>query len=261
MSVIFINYRRDDSAAYAGRIYDRLANHFGYENCFMDIDHIAPGEDFKQVIQEKLSAVQVAVVLIGKQWLNIKDSTGQRRLDNPDDFIQLEIATLLARDIRVIPVLVGGADVPDAAQLPESLVSLVERNAHEISDLRFHTDVDRLIQALEEIVDGKNPQEQSQKNHKSKKVAFAVMLSIMALIIVVGVISNTGEIINQTTQNGDTLTHQGDGDINTVDTITQITDGGNAINQKTIGSNSPAISNTQGEVVININATDSDKKP
>jgi hypothetical protein len=80
MSVVFINYRRDDSAAYAGRICDRLANHFDRENCFMDIDHFAPGEDFKRVILEKLSALQVAIVLIGKQWLNIMDDNGRRLL-------------------------------------------------------------------------------------------------------------------------------------------------------------------------------------
>lgn len=254
MSIIFINYRRDDSAAYAGRIYDRLAKHFGHENCFMDIDHIAPGEDFIQVIQEKLSAVQVAAVLIGKQWLNIKDDDGQRRLDNPDDIVRLEIATLLARKIRVIPVLVGGANIPDASQLPESLVPLAGRNAYEISDVRFNTDVDRFIQALEEIVDVQilpKQIEQDKKTLKKKKTTIIAMFSIMALIIVIAVISNSGENITQTTQNGDAIIHQGTGNINTGGTITQITDGGN----------SPAISNTQGDVDININATDSDEKP
>ncbi len=216
MSDIFINYRRDDSAAYAGRIYDRLAKHFGRENCFMDIDHIAPGEDFKRVIQEKLSAVQVAVVLIGKQWLNIKDNNGQRRLDNPDDFVRLEIATLLARKIRVVPVLVGGADVPDAAQLPDSLASLAERNAYEISDTRFHDDINRLIQALEAIVSIKNSQEQTQQNkktQKNKKITIAVGISIIAFITVILFLSDLGENITQNTRNGDAIIHQGTSDI------------------------------------------------
>ena len=236
MSVIFINYRRNDSAAYAGRIYDRLAKHFGHENCFMDIDHIAPGEDFKQVIQEKLSAVKIAVVLIGKQWLNIKDDNGQRRLDNPDDLVRLEIATLLARDIRVVPVLVGGADIPDAAQLPEPLVPLTKRSAYEISDTRFHADIDRLIQALEEIVDVKRLEEntkQKKKTRKNKKIAFTAMFSIMEkkiaftvsisiialIIIVIPFLSNPGENITQKTHGGDAIIHQGTGGINTGDTI------------------------------------------
>lgn len=226
---IFINYRRDDSTAYAGRIYDRLAKHFGRESCFIDIDHIAPGEDFKQVIQEKLSTVQVAVVLIGKQWLNIKDDNGQRRLDNPDDFVRLEIATLLVRKIRVVPVLVGGADVPNAAQLPESLVLLAERNAHEISDTRFHYDIDRLIEALEAIVSIKNSQEQTQqykKTQKNKKITIAAMFSIMkkkitifisisiiVFITVIPFLSDYGENITQNTRSGDAIIHQGTGDI------------------------------------------------
>ncbi len=145
MSQIFINYRRDDSAAYAGRLYDRLVDHFGRDHIFMDIDQIAPGEDFIDVIQDKLSAVQVAVVLIGKYWLDITDDTGQRRLDNPDDFVRLEIATLLERKIRVIPILVGGAVIPQSIQLPKCLALLTRRNAYEITDTRFHTDVDKLF--------------------------------------------------------------------------------------------------------------------
>ena len=157
MSKIFINYRRDDSAAYAGRLYDRLANHFGRDHIFMDIDQIGPGEDFLEVIQEKLKSVQIAVVMLGKHWLDITDDSGQRRLDNPDDFVRVEIAALLERKIRVIPVLVGGAGVPKSTQLPECLTPLVRRNAYEISDKRFHADVDKLIQALEKIIGAQMP--------------------------------------------------------------------------------------------------------
>lgn len=107
MSKIFINYRRKDSLPYAGRLYDRLAAHFGHDHVFMDIDQIEPGEVFDQVIQEKLAAVQVAVVLIGEHWLDIADANGQRRLNHLDDWVQLEIAALLERNIHVIPVLVG----------------------------------------------------------------------------------------------------------------------------------------------------------
>lgn len=152
MSKIFINYRRSDSAGYAGRLYDRLVKHFGADHLFMDIDQIEPGEDFVEVLQKKLQAVQVAVVLIGKSWLDSKDETGHRRLDNPDDWVRIEIATLLERKIRVIPVLVGGAITPKSSQLPELLIPLVRRQAFEISDTRFHSDVDKLIHALEKII-------------------------------------------------------------------------------------------------------------
>lgn len=152
MSGIFISYRRDDSAAYAGRLYDRLESHFGHDHIFMDIDHIEPGEDFIEVIQKKLGAVDVAIVMIGKQWLDITDSTGRRRLGDPDDFVRLEITAILERKIRVIPVLVGGAVVPKSSELPDSLAPLVRRHAFEISDSRFHSDVDKLIQTLEKVI-------------------------------------------------------------------------------------------------------------
>ncbi|MGZ5276121.1 MAG: toll/interleukin-1 receptor domain-containing protein, partial [Caldimonas sp.] len=138
MSFIFISYRRDDSAPYAGRLYDRLTAHFGKGQVFMDIDQIGPGEDFVEVIDRKVGACGIAVVLIGKTWLSASDAEGKRRLDDPEDFVRLEVATALERNIRVLPVLVGGAKMPRMQQLPESLAVLSRRNAFEISDSRFH---------------------------------------------------------------------------------------------------------------------------
>lgn len=155
MAKIFINYRRDDSAGYAGRLYDRLAGHFDPDHVFMDIDQIEPGEDFVEVIQEKLKAVQVAVALIGKQWLDITDANGQRRLDNPEDWVRLEIEALLVRKIRVIPLLVGGANAPNSSRLPGSLSALARLQAHEVSDRRFHEDVNKLIRVLEKDLQAK----------------------------------------------------------------------------------------------------------
>lgn len=153
MSKIFISYRRDDSAAYAGRLYDRLAAHFGPGQVFMDIDQIEPGEDFVEVIKEKVGACSAAIVLIGKSWLSAADSQGNRRLDDPEDFVRQEITTALGRKIRVFPVLVGGAVMPKIAQLPEVLGALSRRNGIEITDLRFHHDVDRLIEALAKVLE------------------------------------------------------------------------------------------------------------
>ena len=153
MSKVFISYRRDDSAAYAGRLYDRLAAHFGAGQVFMDIDQIEPGEDFVEVIKEKVGSCSAAIVLIGKSWLSAADAQGNRRLDDPEDFVRQEITTALGRKIKVFPVLVGGAVMPNYTQLPEALGALSRRNGIEITDLRFHHDVDRLIEALAKVLE------------------------------------------------------------------------------------------------------------
>jgi|CXWL01.1.fsa_nt_gi formylglycine-generating enzyme required for sulfatase activity len=182
MSKIFINYRRKDSAPYAGRLYDRLAVHFGHDHVFMDIDQIELGEVFDQVIQEKLAAVQVAVVLIGEHWLDIADANGQRRLDHPDDWVRLEIAALLERNIRVIPVLVGGATMPKSTQLPECLVPLTRRQAIEITDHRFHTDADKLIKALEKIMGVPTPSLPPVRPDPPK-IPYAAIFAAVAIIL------------------------------------------------------------------------------
>ena len=152
MSKIFINYRRDDTSGYAGRMYDRLAKHFGEDQIFMDIEHIDPGADFVEVINEKIAACRALIVLIGPQWLTISDETGARRLDDPKDFVRLEVATALKRNARVIPVLLKGAAMPRAQELPEPLALLSRRQAIAITDTRFHQDVDGLIDCIEKTV-------------------------------------------------------------------------------------------------------------
>jgi TIR domain len=145
---ILISYRREDTAAYAGRLADRLKAHFGRDNVFVDIDTIQPGEDFLDAIDQSLRSSSVVVALIGREWLNAADASGRRRLDRSDDFVRTEIAKALASRVRVIPALVGDAVMPEAKDLPEDLQPLTRRQAIEISDTRFHQDVDRLIQAL-----------------------------------------------------------------------------------------------------------------
>jgi hypothetical protein len=131
---IFISYRRDDSGGWAGRLYDRLSQHFGRDNVFMDIDTIEPGLDFVEVIGQAVGSCDALIALIGKQWLTLTDDAGRRRLDDPEDFVRLEIAAALARNIRVIPALVQGARMPRSPDLPDVLRMLARRNAHEISD-------------------------------------------------------------------------------------------------------------------------------
>ena len=150
---IFINYRRADSEGYAGRIYDRLAPHFGADAVFMDVEVIDAGVDFVRVLEEAVQSCDVLVALIGRNWLNIKDAHGARRLDNPEDFVRVEISAALSRDIRVIPVLVGGAPMPGSAELPENLQPLTRRNALTVNHGTFHADMNRLIAHLERALE------------------------------------------------------------------------------------------------------------
>jgi hypothetical protein len=109
---IFISYRRQDAPHLAGRLYDRLGEHFGQERVFMDVDSIEPGLDFGEIIERAVSSSAVMLVLIGDKWLTTTDPRGRQRLDNPDDYVRLEIEAALGREIRVIPVLVEGAAMP-----------------------------------------------------------------------------------------------------------------------------------------------------
>lgn len=149
---IFINYRREDSAYAAGRLFDRLSQHFGADNIFMDIDAIELGIDFVQKIREAVSGCDVMVAVIGQKWLNAADAGGRRRLDNPNDFVRIELEAALERDIRVIPALVDSATMPIEEDLPEALGPLARRNGLIIGHTRFDSDVDRLIRGLEAII-------------------------------------------------------------------------------------------------------------
>src|SRR5512145_3125697 len=105
MSRIFINYRRQDSEGYVGRLYDHLVQHFEPGDVFMDVDDIAPGADFVQVLEEAVAGCDVCIVVIGPAWSAAADDSGQRRLDQWDDFVRIEIATALKQNKLVIPVL------------------------------------------------------------------------------------------------------------------------------------------------------------
>ncbi len=145
---IFINYRRDDTAGHAGRLYDSLVEEFGDGSVFMDIDTIDPGEDFVEVIHEGVGSCDVVLSLIGRGWLASKDAKGRRRLDNAEDFVRLELETALERGIRIVPVLVQGAEMPSSEELPQELTGLARRNALDLSDGRWAYDVGRLITAI-----------------------------------------------------------------------------------------------------------------
>jgi hypothetical protein len=148
---VFISYRRQDAPDLAGRLYDRLEERFGEDRVFMDVDSIEPGLDFSAVISRAVSSCAVLLVVIGDKWLTAADARGRRRLDNPDDYVRLEVEAGLTRDVRVIPVLVEDVAMPGSRELPDSLSQLAGRNALEISHARFRRDAERLIAAVERI--------------------------------------------------------------------------------------------------------------
>jgi hypothetical protein len=151
---IFISYRRQESKHVAGRMYDRLAGHFGVAQVFMDVDTIEPGADFVQAISRAVADCRVLLAIIGPDWLTIADARGRRRLDDPDDIVRVEAQTALARDVRVIPILVEDAVMPTRDDLPGTLAGLVRRNAFTVRHESFRSDTERLIAVIDGIVPG-----------------------------------------------------------------------------------------------------------
>src|SRR5215467_8469963 len=150
---IFINYRRDDSIAIAGRLHDRLAEAFGRDNLFMDVDNIPVGINFEDYLNNQVAQCDAMLSIIGPSWLNAKDETNQRRLDKPDDFVAIEIVAALARsNILVIPVLVDGTHMPKASELPASLKPLALRNAIQVRNTNFGSDAEQLIAKVREAL-------------------------------------------------------------------------------------------------------------
>jgi hypothetical protein len=144
---IFMCYRQRDNAGYAGRISDHLGRHFGPGAVFRDVETMPYGDDFVAVVQETVAGCRAFLVIIGPHWLVTGD--GDRRLDDPRDFVRLEIESALAKNIRVIPVLIDGARMPAAHELPPGIASIATRHAVEITDGRFEYDITRLIKAIE----------------------------------------------------------------------------------------------------------------
>jgi hypothetical protein len=149
---IFINYRRDDSLLYADRLQEVLSEHFGRDEVFRDVDTIEMGLDFVHAIDRALSQADVMLVLIGRHWLVGAD--GRTRLQEPDDYVRLEVARGLERpNVRVIPVLVGGAEMPRSDDLPQDLASLTRRHAFEMTDNRWRYDRDELVRRLGRVLE------------------------------------------------------------------------------------------------------------
>ena len=189
MQGIFVSYRRQDSQSAAGRLSDHLRDHLQDVPIFRDVETIDPGVDFVEAINRALKSCAVLIAVIGPRWTNIKDAAGQRRLDDPNDYTRLEIATALTRkDVRVIPVLVESAKMPSTAELPDDLQSLARRNAIELSDKRWEYDVSQLVQTLRQVLGIREPDpapppspEPPPKRGKTLKVVAATVAGLAIL--------------------------------------------------------------------------------
>jgi hypothetical protein len=151
---IFLSYRREETDFPAGWLHDRLVAHFGRDQVFRDVDDIPLGANFPEVIAKAVASCDVLLALIGSQWVTVTDEDGKRRLDDPNDFVRLEIEAALQRGVLVIPILVRGAKMPRVRQLPASLAELVHRNALELSPTSFDFDTGRLLEVLDETLAG-----------------------------------------------------------------------------------------------------------
>ncbi len=144
---IFISYRREDTAGRAGRLFDALVSRLGTRNVFQDVTAIAPGTDFDREITAAINRCDAALVIIGSDWATLAGPAG-RRLDDGDDYVHREVAAALSSGVPVVPVLVGGASMPSADELPKDLQPLAQRQAVTIRDDFWHEDVDTLTRRL-----------------------------------------------------------------------------------------------------------------
>jgi len=189
---IFISYRREDSEGYAGRIFDHLTKYFGADRVFMDVDSIALGDNFAEVIEEAVGSSSVFIALIGNRWMSAVDEKGELRLNNPEDFVRMEIASALRKkDTQVIPVLIHNATIPSSSALPDDLAPLTFRNAMNISHARFTADVDRLTDEIERYFEKTG----GAKKPSNKKTQFSIpiwgwiSLAVLSLLLIIFAVS------------------------------------------------------------------------
>jgi hypothetical protein len=189
---IFISYRRDDTSAYARLIFNKLVATFSRQSVFMDVDSIAPGADFTEVIDQRLMTCSAVVAIIGRNWEHSEGHAKTSKLGDPNDFVRIEIESALKQNVSVIPVLVDGAQMPRPEGLPESLKPFCRRNAIEVGHVHFDASSAVLVEALSEILHrnvAASDEEQKAKLEKSsrfvalplKGVTIATCLAILGI--------------------------------------------------------------------------------
>jgi hypothetical protein len=181
MTTIFISYRRDDSAGYAGRLHEELTERLGPDRVFRDVDTLQPGQDFVDAIEQRLHECRVCLVLVGRLWLSARDESGRRRIDRDTDYVRLEIAAALARaDVLVVPVLIGGAVMPAASALPDSIQALGRRQAVTLRDDTWENDVDRLATAIRRQLGEVVPAKAGARTWRRWAIGAAVLAVLLA---------------------------------------------------------------------------------
>lgn len=195
---VFISYRREDCPGHAGRLFDHLRARFGGDSVFMDVTDIEAGVDFTDVLQRAVGSCDVLLAVVGREWLTCTDRNGRRRLDDPNDFIRLEIGIALTRNVRVIPVLVEGAAMPGASDLPSDLEGLARRQAVELRDARWSADVDNLADVLDRVLGARTAAIESSPSQtrpgRARFWGLAAVALVAALVGVVTLIPRIGPI-------------------------------------------------------------------
>jgi hypothetical protein len=200
MSLVFISYRREDSAGFAGRLHESLERRLGVGEVFRDVDALQPGQDFVDAINARLLNCRACLVLIGREWLDAKDNAGRRRLEQDDDYVRLEIAAALARPgVLVIPVLVEGMSMPTSLVLPESIRALSRRQAVSLRDETWDTDVDRLAAALRHEPRTGTAPPPLPSRRPLKWAALGLLVLVVAAILVAGLFDRVAERKGTTT--------------------------------------------------------------
>jgi outer membrane protein OmpA-like peptidoglycan-associated protein len=180
MAAIFISYRRDDTSGIAGRLGDHLGRHLSRDSIFIDVDAMKPGVDFVKQLETQVSQCDVLLAVIGRHWLSIQDENGRRRLLADNDFVRIEIASALERDILVIPVLVDGTAIPSPSELPDDLKALSRRQSLELRNSRFRADADGIVHALNDALGRKG---------SPKKWPMRFLLAGMSLACIAGAVA------------------------------------------------------------------------
>lgn len=186
MHGIFISYRRGGSAPFARALYNELAAKFGHEQVFMDVEDLRePGKDFVDEIQFSLDRCAAMLTLIGKDWVDTRDKDGAVRLHDPKDFVRLEIATALKRDVRVIPVLLEGARMPEEDDLPEDLTSLARRQALKLAHESWDHNVSEMVDWLGRIpgLELKPPPGPATPPPKKSRVTLVAAIAVAGIAI------------------------------------------------------------------------------
>jgi TIR domain len=189
MSKIIISYRRADSAAISGRIFDRLASHYGDDAVFMDVDKIPFGTDFREHIRKVLLEGDVLLAVIGPNWLG-KSADGTSRIKDEADPVRVEVEIALRQKTRMIPVLVDGATMPSTADLPDALRDFAYLNAAPLDvgrDFRAH--MDRLIRSIDEVLGPGRSRPAAARTGKPRSALRVMLITVAAAMLILLVVT------------------------------------------------------------------------